>query len=202
MENLLKTYESRKSQIAERLEEFRQVWDQPNERIFAELCFCLCTPQSKATRCWAAVSRLFDNRALFTGSEKEIEKNLAGIRFPKNKSTYITGARPIKIKDRLKGKEPGEMREWLVQNIRGFGYKEASHFLRNVGFGESMAILDRHILKNLARFSVIEKIPKSLTRKKYLEIEDEMKKFSEKLGVPMAHLDLLLWSLETGEIFK
>ncbi len=82
------------------------------------------------------------------------------------------------------------------------GYKESSHFLRNIGFGDDIAILDRHILKNLVKYGVIKEIPKSLTDKKYLEIEQKMKKFSEEAEIPFSHLDLLWWSEETGEIFK
>ena len=83
------------------------------------------------------------------------------------------------------------------------GYKEASHFLRNIGFADDLAILDRHILKNLKIFGIIEEIPKSLSKKKYLEIEKAMKKFAiEKVKVPVAHLDFLFWYLFNGEIFK
>lgn len=52
-------------------------------------------------------------------------------------------------------------------------YKEASHFLRNVGFGENIAILDRHILRNLVKLEVIDELPKTLTPKLYLEIEEK-----------------------------
>ena len=86
--------------------------------------------------------------------------------------------------------------------MKGIGYKEASHFLRNIGFGEHLAILDRHIMKNLKLLGIIDEIPISLTRKKYLEIEQRMVKFSKKVKIPMKHLDLVLWYKETGEIFK
>jgi N-glycosylase/DNA lyase len=95
------------------------------------------------------------------------------------------------------------MREWLVSNIKGYGYKEASHFLRNIGLGRDIAILDRHILKNLKKFSVINKIPDSVgPRKIYLEIEEKMRRFSRDIGIPLDALDLLFWSLQTGFIFK
>ena len=74
--------------------------------------------------------------------------------------------------------------------------------MRNIGFGDDIAILDRHILKHLVRNGVIPEVPKSLTEKKYLEIESKMKHFSKEVGIPMAHLDLLWWSEEAGEIFK
>jgi N-glycosylase/DNA lyase len=95
-----------------------------------------------------------------------------------------------------------ECREWLVQNIDGLGYKEASHFLRNIGFGEKIAILDRHILRNLNEFGIIEEIPKSINRAKYMQIEKKMIEFSKQINIPLSHLDLLLWYKETGEIFK
>ena len=95
------------------------------------------------------------------------------------------------------------MREWLVENIKGYGYKEASHFLRNVGLGSDIAILDRHILKNLKRYGVIDKIPPSLgNRKIYMDIEEKMKHFSKKIKVPLEELDLLFWAQETGFVFK
>ncbi len=93
-------------------------------------------------------------------------------------------------------------REWLVRNVKGIGYKEASHFLRNIGYGTDLAILDRHILKNLRSLQVIEVVPASLSRRRYLEIEEGMKELSEKVGIPMSHLDLVLWYKETGEVFK
>ena len=93
-------------------------------------------------------------------------------------------------------------RDWIVKHIKGIGYKEAGHFLRNIGFGEEVAILDRHILKNLKRFEVIEEIPPSITPKIYHEIEEKMVAFSAKINIPMDHLDFLFWYNEAGEVFK
>ena len=74
--------------------------------------------------------------------------------------------------------------------------------MRNIGFFEEIAILDRHILKNLKKYRAIKSVPKNLSSKKYFEIENQMKKFSEKIKIPMHELDLLFWSEETGEIFR
>lgn len=95
-----------------------------------------------------------------------------------------------------------KLRDWLAKNVKSIGYKETTHFIRNIGLGKNLAILDRHILKNLKKHEVIEKIPRSLTKKRYLEIENEMKRFSKKIKIPLAELDLLFWSKETGKIFK
>jgi N-glycosylase/DNA lyase len=109
----------------------------------------------------------------------------------------------LSIKKKLLEKgTPHEMREWLVSNLKGIGYKEASHFLRNIGFGKDIAILDRHILKNLKKHGVIREVPKTLTPKKYKEIENQMRDFSRKVRIPIEDMDLLFWSEETGEVFK
>lgn len=203
--DLRKAYEQKKVDIRERLAEFRQITGQGNERIFQELAFCLCTPQSKAKVCWTAVESLASNRLLMGGEEGEIRPFLNSIRFNKNKSRYIMEAREKfpAIREKLFGvKDPSELREWLADNVRGFGYKEASHFLRNIGLGEGLAILDVHVLNRLKEYGVIDELPKGVNRKKYLEIEGKMKKFSEKVGIPMGELDLLFWSERTGFIFK
>jgi len=95
-----------------------------------------------------------------------------------------------------------DVRAWLVREVHGLGLKEASHFLRNTGRGEDLAILDRHILRNLIRHGVLRRLPRTLTAKRYLEIEARMGQFSREVGIPMAALDLVFWSRETGEIFK
>ena len=95
-----------------------------------------------------------------------------------------------------------EKRKWILKNVKGMGLKEANHVLRNLGFGENIAILDRHILKNLKELNVIEEIPKSISEKKYYEIEEKMREYSKFSKIKMDELDLVLWYKQTGEIFK
>ena len=180
-----------------------------NDQIFAELCFCLLTPQSKAKSCWRSIEYLVEKDILLKGNASQIKENLTGVRFHNNKSGYIIESRERylngdlkKLKKFLTATKPFKLREWLVKNIKGYGFKEASHFLRNVGLGDDLAILDRHILKNLVIFGVIEEIPKTLSKNVYNDIEKKMKTFSKKISIPLNHLDLLLWYKEAGEIFK
>lgn len=210
-ENIRKLYEPRKNAISQRLNEFRRVWsDGTDEDILAELAFCLFTPQSKAKSCWAAVCRLKAGGLVCKGTPEQVSRKLNGVRFHNNKSKYLAAARKLFsengklcLKKTIGSfKDPLECREWLAKNVKGLGYKEASHFLRNIGFGEKIAIIDRHILRNLKRYGVIKEIPGTITRQKYLELEKKTARFAEKTGIPMAHLDLLFWSNETGEIFK
>ena len=204
MDNLKRPYSERKTEIGGRISEFEAVGKGPDDRIFLELTFCLCTPQSKAKACWEAVSKLAGKGILRRGSRAEIRKGLIGVRFANNKSGYIVEARG-NFQEIIKFRElnnPLEMREFLVENVKGLGWKEASHFLRNVGYGKDIAILDRHILRNLLRFKVILEIPRSISKRRYIEIENKMKKFSQNIGIPLQELDLLFWSLETEEVFK
>ena len=57
-------------------------------------------------------------------------------------------------------------------------------------------------LKNLKLFNVIENIPQSLNKKKYLEIEEQLKLFGKEINIPADHLDFVLWYKEAGEVFK
>ncbi|MCD6275560.1 MAG: N-glycosylase/DNA lyase [Thermoplasmata archaeon] len=198
-------------EIVKRLREFRAIWDKGDDKeLFVELSFCLLTPQSKAKVCWRAIENLRDSGVLWFGNGQDIVKYLEGVRFKYTKAKNIVNAREffsvngeLKVKDKLiQFSTPFQIREYLVKNIRGLGYKEASHFLRNIGLGEDFAILDRHILRNLVKLKVIEEMPKTLTPRKYLEIEKKMRRFSKKIGISMAHLDLVLWYKETGMVFK
>ncbi|MEA1868891.1 MAG: N-glycosylase/DNA lyase [Euryarchaeota archaeon] len=200
-----------RDEIRSRLDEFDSVLKTGDEeKVFAELVFCILTPQSKAKSAWAAVERLLDKDLLLAGTEDQVLRELTGVRFKYKKAGYIIKARnmfiidgKLVIKSRIsRFSDAFDAREWLVRNVKGIGYKEASHFLRNVGHGEDLAILDRHILKNLRSLQVIEEVPDSLSRRRYLEIEEGMKELSEGVGIPMSHLDLVLWYKETGGVFK
>lgn len=204
-----KLYESKKVEILKRLELFRKVWNKNDREIFSELCFCILTPQSKAEVCDEIINILKRNQILFKGNTNKMRPFIKKARFYKNKSRYIIEGRKffrdnerIAIKNKLDINNIFATRDWLVKNIKGIGYKEASHFLRNIGFGENLAILDVHILRNLKKFGIIKKLPKSLTKNRYLDIENRLKRFSERIEIPMAHLDLLFWSVGTGRIFK
>ena len=203
-------YGEKRDAIQTRLKEFKEILNRNDNDVFAELCFCLLTPQSSAKTCWAAVSRLKERSLLLKGEANEIQPQLNDVRFGDSKARYIVEARDLFTKDgRLYLKSHlssftnrFELREWMVENVKGLGYKEASHFLRNVGLGEEFAILDRHILRNLKRLDVITEVPVSITKKRYLEIEEKLRSFSREIGIPLADLDLLFWSRETGWIFK
>ena len=200
--HFLKGFESRKEKINSRLEDFSNIDKTDSGQIFEELAFCLLTPQSKAKNADQSIRNLVENNLLFYGTSEEIQNKLTGIRFHITKSKRIVDARKTFANFKFDYSDIFVLRTEIAKSFKGIGYKESSHFLRNIGFGKDIAILDRHILKNLVKVNIIEEVPKTLTPKKYLEIEEKMRIFCQKIGINMAQLDLLFWSEETGEIIK
>ncbi len=189
---IINIYKDIKDKIEKRLKEFKDLWNRGNhEELLNELIFCILTPQSKAKVCHQALLNFKNSNY----NSDDILNCLKGVRFKYKKSNYI--------KNKIQSfNSVFDLREWLVNNITGLGYKEASHFLRNIGFGENLAILDRHILKNLYRIGIIENISSSLSKKRYLDIENRMREFAKDINIPLEHLDFVLWYKETGEVFK
>jgi N-glycosylase/DNA lyase len=207
-------YNKIKNEIISRFEDFDIIYKNASEEeIFYELCFCLCTPQTKAVNADKAIKNLISKNLLLNGTRDQIAPYLKGlVRFHENKAKYIVEARNkftdfktglISIKKYIFiDKENREIRHYFFDNVKGLGLKESSHFLRNIGLGEDIAILDRHILKNLKLLSVINDIPKSLTPKIYFEIEKKLEDFSKKINIKMSHLDFVFWYNEAGKVFK
>lgn len=193
----------RSKEIAARLADFAAV---PPSDWFYELLYCLLTPQSTAVNAGKVVDILRENG--FQGEGFDPEPVLGAkehyIRFHRTKAARLLEARDRfgEIAARLAGGDPSPaVREWLVGNVKGLGWKEASHFLRNIGHRE-LAILDRHILKNLVAAGALRSAPKAMTQKRYVAIEKKFAVLARRTGIPMDELDLLFWSLETGQILK
>lgn len=204
-------YESIKEKIEERIKAFQNIWISSTEKeLFIELVFCILTPQSKARSAWSCVEKLLETNLLFIGSSQEIEPYVNKVRFSKRKALFIVMARndfidnkKYDLREILKSfPDIKDKREWLVKHVKGIGYKEASHFLRNIGFGKDLTILDRHILKNLVKYQVIKEVPKTLTKKAYHKIEEKMIEFALKNNIPLDHLDFIWWYAEAKDIFK
>jgi N-glycosylase/DNA lyase len=199
-----------KKGIEHRLDEFRQIGKNATpEELFTELAFCILTPQSKAKLCWEAIIEMSKKDILLKGTKKEINKELRKVRFKNKKTEYLNEARNKFFCDNnsiysniKKMKSPLDLRKYLVKNVKGIGWKEASHFLRNIGRGGKIAILDRHIIRNLIELGVLKEYPKNLSEKEYKKIEGKMRKLSKNLDIPLDTLDLVFWAKETGEVFK
>ncbi len=203
LQKLHQFYGERKTAIQQRLAEFARV--APSE-YFYELVYCLLTPQTSAMNAAKAVNLLqrYDFFHQSIDPQELLHQKDFYIRFHKTKAKLLVLLKehfPFIAMQLRNGQSLEQLREWLVTNVKGMGYKEATHFLRNIGH-RNLAILDRHILKNLKRYRVIRSIPRNLSRKKYFQIEKKFKQFAEQVQIPVDELDLLFWSSETGEILK
>ena len=209
-QRLIQEYKTKKPQISQRMNEFRETFRKGDRAIFAELCFCIFTAGASARMGLSCIDAIED--IILTGTAEELESRLTGKhRYPRARSGYIVHTRNyLETKWKLRMTEllnsfddPMKRRDFFAANkgIKGIGYKEASHFLRNIGF-KGYAILDKHILRSLNEFGVIENSKPPTSRMKYLEIESKMVDFARQVGIDFDDLDLLLWSNKTGEILK
>ncbi len=203
-------FKALKPEIDKKLSEFKRIGENGSvERIFMEMAFCILTPSSKAENAWSAVLRLNENGLLYRGDLADIVEYLNVVRFKNNKAKNILLARELFLKGNMFAEmfsmfknNPLELREWLVRRVRGFSYKEATHFLRNIGKSGNLCILDRHILRNLLDFEVVEEIEGSLTKNRYLQIEKKMQDFAGEINIAVEYLDFIFWFRKTGRIFK
>jgi N-glycosylase/DNA lyase len=198
IENLKKSIEE---SVKRRLKKFEKGKDLSKEEKFVELCFCILVANSsmeKTFKIWKRIGNEF-----LKLSEEQLSQRLRelGYRFYNKRAEYIVEARnKINLLEKiLKTKNEFEVREKLVENFRGIGWKEASHFLRNIGY-KNFAIIDRHVLRTLKDFRIVEKIPKSLNKKTYLDIEDKLRKMANKLKISLAELDFYLFYISSGKI--
>jgi N-glycosylase/DNA lyase len=200
----LSLYEERKSAIRNRLKDFANI--SPSQ-YFYELTFCILTPQSSAKHADATIAELISDDFFILGFDPTsyLRNPNHYIRFHNVKARRLLDIRESfhTLLPHLTDRSiPAEAkREMVLAHVKGLGMKEASHFLRNIGV-RGLAILDRHILKHLLRLVVIDQIPGSLTKQRYLDIEARWREFATHVGISLDELDLLFWSMETGEIRK
>lgn len=212
VEDLVLLFNQIEDEITKRLEEFSDLWEgATDEELYREMAFCMCTPQTNAKHAWKAVTRLEELDYFENGEWEQISFILkeSGVRFHKNKTKYIVRNKSNFYYDTrgaiLKNINGGDIvsaRNKLADSVIGWGMKEASHFLRNIGFGDSICILDRHILRQLKEYGVITSIPNSISKGDYIAIENDMRHFAEEINIPIAALDLVFWYKAKGEIFK
>lgn len=211
VEELKALYPTKRREIRRRLADFDRVRRRAShEELFEELTFCIYTAGASARMGLRSVEGV--RPVLMSGSRRQIQRSLASRhRFPNARGAYVWETREylrahcgLKLRDMLRGlKDPDQRRDFFADNngIRGLGYKEASHFLRNVGY-RGYAILDKHLLGRLAEFGVIETPRPPSTKRRYLAIEERLKGFADSIGIDFDELDLLLWYSKTGEILK
>jgi N-glycosylase/DNA lyase len=225
IKDLIRHYKARKNEIRERLADFKETWRQGDLAIFKELCFCILTANTSAKMGITCIEAAGDD--ILTADAEGIRNILCGrYRFWKIRPNYIVHTREylqqecalipctrpkggrVKVHGGLKKKIESladfhQRRDFFADNpgIKGLGYKEASHFLRNIGF-EGYAILDIHVVRLLHELGILPEAKRPANRKQYLFMEEKMREFSREIKIGMDELDLALWSYRTGEILK
>jgi N-glycosylase/DNA lyase len=201
----------RLDQIRRRLGEFRDVWrDASDERIWEEMVYCIFTAGSSARMGLNAVEAV--RHLIHVGTREEMTEALKGkYRYIAARPGYIIVTRDylqehcgFRLRNKLASfSDPIARRDWLAgeRRVKGLGYKEASHFLRNIGI-PGYAILDKHILQCLSEVGVIDSPKPPSTRLRYIEIEKRFRAFAQGVKIDFDELDLVLWSMRTGEILK
>ncbi len=211
IERIKSAHAERLGEIRERTAEFEVVWKEgSDERLWEEMVFCFFTGGCSAKMGLRSIEAV--RPLLIHGTHEELMNALVGKhRYPRARSGYIVASRDflqehcnLELRKKLKSFENAlERRDWLVKEkrIKGLGYKEASHFLRNIGL-KGYAILDKHILRSLAELKIIDDPKPPNTKLKYLTVENQLKNLAEIVKIDFDELDLVLWSMKTGEILK
>jgi len=211
IEKIKAAHRERRAEIQSRISEFEAVWQTgTDERLWEEMVFCFFTGGCSARMGIRSVEAV--RPILLTGDHAELASALSGRhRYPNARAGYIVASRDFlqehcELRLRRKLQSFGdnlERRDWLVKErrIKGLGYKEASHFLRNIGL-KGYAILDKHILRSLAELEIIDDPKPPSTRAKYLATEEKLKELARRTKIDFDELDLVLWSMKTGEILK
>ena len=211
IEKIKAAHAERRAEIQTKLAEFANVWKaETDERLWEEMVFCFFTGGCSARMGLRSIEAV--RPILLTGTHDELMNALVGRhRYPRARSGYIVASRDflqehcdLKLREKLESFEDDlARRDWLVKEkrIKGLGYKEASHYLRNIGL-KGYAILDKHILRSLAELGIIDDPKPPNTRTRYLTIEQKLKELAEMTEIDFDELDLVLWSMKTGEILK
>ncbi|HEX6126821.1 MAG TPA: N-glycosylase/DNA lyase [Pyrinomonadaceae bacterium] len=206
-----RTHTERRREILDRLSEFESIWKEGDDaRLWEEMVYCFFTGGCSARMGLKSIEAV--RPLLSNGSEPELAKALTGVhRYPNARARYVFASRDflkkhcdLRLRDRLDSFQCHlERRDWLVREkgIKGLGYKEASHFLRNIGF-KGYAILDKHVLRCLAELKIIDSPKPPNTRSRYLRVEAKLKELTEKTKIDFDEMDLVLWSMKTGQILK
>ncbi len=211
IEKIKKAHAERVDEIQKRLSEFDDIWKSGSDsKLWEEMVFCFFTGGCSAKMGLNSIEAV--RPLLMKGTHEELTQALLGKhRYPNARAGYIVASRDflqehcgMRLREKLSSFDDDlERRDWLVKEkgIKGLGYKEASHYLRNIGF-KGYAILDKHVLRSMAELKIIDDPKPPNTRSRYLKYEQLLKKFADQLGIDFDEMDLVLWSMKTGEILK
>lgn len=200
-------------------------WKKLSEReIWIELVGCILGSRVSYDHALSALKRLIqtdlvDQRAIIKNPSlmekkismelsrsiyKPLKKNGTGrkFRYPNIRARHICqSALAIysngnTLKKFLKHKTDVILRDWISNNCSGIGPKQASLFLRNIGYSQRLAIIDSHVLKFMIEKELIHKPIRNIsTSSNYIELENTFVKYADNIGIQPGTLDLAIWAV-------
>jgi N-glycosylase/DNA lyase len=198
-------------------------WDKmTEEELWQTLCLCILSSNVPYESAQSAFSHLADSGYLRLGwiaktpnSEDLIANELSKplylpikldgscrkYRFPNVRARDIVKAAKVMLSEKLSLSEllarhnsERTVRDILVAKIPGIGLKEASHFLRDIGYSNNLAIIDSHVVSFLAEIKAISpEEAKLINRSIYFELENILQKLCKKHDVSLAIFDMAVW---------
>lgn len=200
----LKHYNVVEREAKAKLKEFKRIRN--SNELFKEMAFCVFAANSSAEMGLLAVKLLKPvlDRGTLDDYKLAVHKK---VRFYNKRAEYLFYNKEkikelnINLKDIITTKTPQERREFIRDNFKGFGLKEASHYLRNTGT-KGLCIIDKHVLSVMQELKVIEHDEKVLRDEDYYRIEKKIIDFAKENNLDVDVLDLASWSFKTGKIIK
>lgn len=204
--------------IADRWEDFDE------ERLWLELVTCILGSRVRnevAVACATHLEKmeLLEKRLIIKNpreSERKISIELnksiyppfrvkrgSKYRYPHSKANYIVttclqiyGLETNSIKKMLKESENGlKARERLIESCKGIGPKQASLFLRNISYCDSLAIIDSHVSRFLEKYTITKKYEDVVQENQhsYYKKESVLRLYAISKRKSLANLDRGIW---------
>lgn len=201
----------------------RKKWNEMSEDdLWEQLCLCILSSNVPYELALSAFWHLRDNGFLRTDWITECPDAIGKVAFELSKRIYwprkkdgsyrkyrfpnVRAKNIVNAAKTLYGQNCGllrnlrrstsesEARDFLVKNIQGIGLKEASHFLRDVGFSDSLAIIDSHVITFLTEIGAVrEEEINALTPAVYMRLERILLGLCKDLGFNLSVFDMAIW---------
>lgn len=85
-------------------------------------------------------------------------------------------------------------RKSIMDISAGVGPKQASLFLRNIGYSDNLAILDSHVVRFMRFLRMLSRTPRHFgSLSHYERTENTLREYSNTLGIHLASLDTAIW---------
>lgn len=193
-------------------------------KLLSELVLCILSSQEKYEVALAVmkelrkqnVLRVPKNKTEFKEIESQVKSTLKTpvayksneqfysrrLRFFMKKAHYVIATieniylNDLTIKEILRQQDCiQETRKNIIKYSYGLGPKQASMFLRNIGYHTEFAVLDKHVIDYMKLMGLTKVSEASFSNiSAYQKIEMQLKSYAESFNLNLLHLDLAIWT--------